>query len=323
MVKAWLTGQELPSELRREPEASAEVVKRLRREVSATRPGGMYVHESGTPGSPAIVFIHGAGQSGREWRGHMERLAGFHCLAPDLPGFGQSNRLRPASKERIADLVAELIETRVPAGRASVVGISSAGMVIHALLERNPDRVERAVIDGSPPYDAPRAGRGLMRLFMTALSPFIHTRPVMALFRETHDPADLRVASRGAFRRALAECFTTDAAIGAPCPTLLVAGETESRVRPTNAALAALMPRAEAWFIPGVDHCWQRKDPELHIRMVGVWLTGQELPSELQREPASSPSAVERLRRKNSKRSRTARRSRPAAGGTAGNVASG
>jgi hypothetical protein len=29
-------------------------------------PGGMYVEESGTPGSPAIVFIHGAGQSGRE-----------------------------------------------------------------------------------------------------------------------------------------------------------------------------------------------------------------------------------------------------------------
>ncbi len=29
-------------------------------------PGGLYVHESGTPDSPAIVFIHGLGQSGRE-----------------------------------------------------------------------------------------------------------------------------------------------------------------------------------------------------------------------------------------------------------------
>ena len=260
-------------------------------------PGGMYVEESGTPGSPAIVFIHGAGQSGREWRGHMERLAGFHCLAPDLPGYGRSNRLEPASKERIADLVAELIETRVPARRASVVGISSGGMVIHALLDHHHDRVERAIIDGSPPYDAPRVARGLMRLFMTALSPLTHTRPVMALFRESHDPADLRAASRQAFRRGIAECFTTFAAIDATCPTLLVAGEKESRVRPSNAALATLMPKAEARFAPGLDHCWQRKAPDLHIRMVEACLTGQELPSELRPEPTPSAEAVERMRR--------------------------
>jgi pimeloyl-ACP methyl ester carboxylesterase len=295
MLEAWFTGQELPSELRREPPPSPEAVERMR---AIARPqGGMHVHESGTPGSPAIVFIHGAGQSGREWRRHMERLAGFHCLAPDLPGYGRSNQLEPVSKERIADLVAELIETRVPARRASVVGLSSGGVLVHALLERHPDRVERAVIDGSPPYDAPRAGRALMGLFMTALSPFIHTRPVLTLFRDTHDPADLRVASRRAFRRGIAECFTTFAAIGAPCPTLLVAGEKESRVRPSNAALAALMPHAEACFSPGLDHCWQRKDPELHIRMLEAWFTGQELPSELRPEPAPSAAAVERLRR--------------------------
>jgi pimeloyl-ACP methyl ester carboxylesterase len=263
----------------------------------STDSGGMCVEESGTPGSPAIVFVHGLGQSGREWCGHMERLAGFHCLAPDLPGYGRSNRLEPVSKERIADLLAELIETRVAAGRASVVGISSGGLVIHALLDRHPDRVERAIIDGSPPYHAPRAGRGLMRLFMTAMSPFIHTRPVMALFSETHDPADLRAASRRAFRRGAAECFTTFAAIGAPCPTLLVAGEKESTVRPSNAALAALMPHAEAWFAPSLGHCWQRKDPDLHIRMVEAWLTGQELPSELRPEPTPSAEAVERMRR--------------------------
>jgi pimeloyl-ACP methyl ester carboxylesterase len=176
----------------------------------------MYVEESGSPGSPAIDFMHGAGQSSREWRGHMAGLPGFHCLAPDLPGFGRSNRLAPTSKERIADLVAGLVEARVPAKRASVVGLSSGGMVIQALLDRYPDRIERAIIDGSPSFDTPRVGRGLMRLFLTALSPFIHTRPVMALFRDTHDTADLRAAPRQAFRRAVAECFTTYAVIGAP-----------------------------------------------------------------------------------------------------------
>ncbi len=153
------------------------------------------------------------------------------------------------------------------------------------------------VEESGTPYDAPRVGLWLVRLSMTALSPFIHTRPLLALFRETHDPADLRVASRPAFRRALAECFTTCATIGAPCPTLLVAGQKESRVRPTNAALAALMPHAEAWCAPGLDHCWQRKDPDLHIRMVEAWVNGQALPAELRREAPPTPESVARLRR--------------------------
>jgi hypothetical protein len=60
------------------------------------------------------------------------------------------------------------------------------------------------------------------------------------------------------------------------------------------------MPQAEAWFAPGHDHCWQRVAPDLHIRMVEAWVNGQELPSELRREPAPSPALVERLRRQNS-----------------------
>jgi pimeloyl-ACP methyl ester carboxylesterase len=187
----------------------------------------MYVHESGTPGSPVIVFIHGAGQSGAIWREHMERLAGVHCLTPDLPGFGRRNRLPAASLRETADLIAELIETPVPARRASVVGISSGAMVIHALLDRHPDRVEREVIDGGSvrPW-----GRRFRFLYFTAVSPFIHARPVMALFRASHDPEDLRAASRRAFRRAVVELVLKPiAAIGSSIPTLLVAGEQASR----------------------------------------------------------------------------------------------
>jgi pimeloyl-ACP methyl ester carboxylesterase len=260
-------------------------------------PDGLYVEESGIPGSPAIVFIHGAGQSSRAWRQHMDRLTDFHCLAPDLPGFGRSNHLGSAIKERVADLLARLIEERVPAKRASVVGISSGGLHIHALLDRHPDRVDRAVIDGSPPYGTPRIGRTIMRLCMLAMAPFIHTRPLMALFRDTHDPDDLRVASRLEFGRVVGECFGEFAALDAPSPALLIAGETESVVRSMNAALAEVLPRGEAWYAPGLGHCWQKADPDLHIRTVEAWVSGGELPSELRREAAPSPAKVEQVRR--------------------------
>lgn len=257
----------------------------------------MYVEEAGTPGSPAIVFIHGAGQSSREWAGHMDRLGGFHCLAPDLPGFGRSNQLGSATKERVADLIARLIEERIPTKRASVFGISSGGLHVHALLDRHPERVERAIIDGSPPFGTPRIGRAIMRLCTYALAPFIRTRPLMALFRGTHDPEDLRVASRLEFGRVVGECFGEFAALDAPSPALLIAGEKEGIVRSMNAALAEVMPRAEAWYVPRLGHCWQKADPDLHIRMVEAWVSGQELPSELRREAAPSPAKVEQVRR--------------------------
>lgn len=259
-------------------------------------PGGMHVEESGAPGSPAIVFIHGAGQSGREWYEHMARLPDFHCLAPDLPGFGRSNRLAWVPKEQVADLLAELIEARVPTKRAGVAGVSAGGLHARALLDRHPERVERALIDGGPPYDASRVVRGFMRLVGVSMAAFATTRPVKGLFRDTHDPEDLRTASRRALVHEFSQCYGTYATSDVPCPTLLVAGESERFVRPTNAALAILMPEAKAWYVPGLDHCWQRAAPDLHIRMVEAWVGGHELPPELRPEPAPSAEAAERVR---------------------------
>lgn len=51
------------------------------------------VHESGRVGSEAIVFVHADGVSGRMWADHMDAFADYHCLAPDLPGFGHSNSI--------------------------------------------------------------------------------------------------------------------------------------------------------------------------------------------------------------------------------------
>lgn len=266
--------------------------------TSSRVPGGMYVHESGVPGSPAIVFLHGVGQSGREWREHMARLSGFHCLAPDLPGHGRSNQLPLPSNERLVDLLVELIKTRVPAGRAHIVGISWGAFLVQLLMLRHPDRVDRAIADGLP-LVWPRGSRPLMLGLITLVAPFLHTRPVLAMYRDIVDAADLRVASRQAFWKVWAMSLShLTAATEAPCPTLLVAGEKEGFVRPGDAALATLMRHAEARFAPGLDHCWQRKAPDLHIRMVEAWCTGQELPSELRREPAPEAGTAERLRRK-------------------------
>ena len=266
---------------------------------AAGRVDRIHVYESGDPASPAVVFVHGGGPSGRMWRRHMDRLAGgFHCLAPDLPGFGRSNHLPSISLARTADLVAELIEKRVPAGRAHVVGLSYGGSVVLSLLDRHPDRIDRAVVDGSGVLSS--WVDPLVVVGAVAVSPIVGTRPVTALLGLVGLGGlgtSLQGASPRAIRRAFREGYTAPLSrrqLEAPCPTLLVAGEREPTVRASNAAFAALMPKAIARFVPGLGHAWFAWRPELHIAVVEAWLSGQDLPTGLEPEPPS-PAAVARV----------------------------
>ena len=50
-----------------------------------------YVQSAGNPAQPAIVFLHGAGLSSRQWTPQLAALAAdFYCIAPDLPEQGQT-----------------------------------------------------------------------------------------------------------------------------------------------------------------------------------------------------------------------------------------
>jgi pimeloyl-ACP methyl ester carboxylesterase len=127
---------------------------------------------------------------------------------------------------------------------------------------------------------------------LTAALPFLRTRRFRALFGDVMDEHDLRRASRLAFWRAFVGSMAHLPALsGVANPTLLVAGEREGLYRPSNVSLASVMPRAEAWYAPGLGHCWQLQAPELHMRTVEAWVSHQDLPSELRPEPAP-PTAV-------------------------------
>lgn len=280
--------------------------------MEATRPTGsgesdrvgMHVRESGPPGSPAMVFLHGVGNSGAMWEEHMAKLEGFHCLAPDLPGFGLSNKQPWTSRIDVTDRIAELIRTRVPEHGAHVVGLSLGGSIAHTLLARHPDLVNRVVIDGCGVL--PWWGTPLIKAGVAAISPFLHTKAVIGVVGnafgfDDETRAEMRAASPRAFRKGFAEANVTRislAGISAVCPTLLVAGEAETKppVRASNAALADLMPNAEARYVAGHGHGWLGKAPQLHIRMVDAWVNELELPSELLTETTSwDRSSVRRL----------------------------
>jgi pimeloyl-ACP methyl ester carboxylesterase len=120
----------------------------------------LYVHETGIPGAPSIVFLHGVGASGWMWAKQTASLADFHCLTVDLPGHGKSNQETWVSLRNTADQIAAIIQERPTNGRAHLVGLSLGGYVALALLEHHADVLDRVVISGVTA--APMPNRALL-----------------------------------------------------------------------------------------------------------------------------------------------------------------
>ena len=129
------------------------------------------LHESGSRGQPTIVFLHGVGNSGAMWADVASGLPTYHCLAPDLPGFGSSRALRWVNRSDTARRVAALIETKASGGHGHVVGLSLGGAVALELLSLRPDLIDRAIVDGCSALPSPVIGP--MKLGVTAISPFL------------------------------------------------------------------------------------------------------------------------------------------------------
>ncbi|TDQ05575.1 alpha/beta fold hydrolase [Labedaea rhizosphaerae] len=88
------------------------------------------VRSWGDPAAPPVVLVHGWGQSGRTWQRLAARLPGFHVIAPDLRGHGESDAPATGYADP-AVWAAELAAVLEFAGRPAVlVGWSYGGLVI-------------------------------------------------------------------------------------------------------------------------------------------------------------------------------------------------
>jgi len=94
---------------------------------------------------PAVVLLHGFPQHWREWRLIMPRLAeeGYTVLAPDLRGFGLSDR--PLSGYDVATVSEDVRQLAKQLGHTvvSVVGHDLGAAVAYAWAAAHPDEVSR------------------------------------------------------------------------------------------------------------------------------------------------------------------------------------
>jgi pimeloyl-ACP methyl ester carboxylesterase len=128
-------------------------------EQGTVRCGPIELHHTfGGRGSP-VLLIHGLGSAGYlEWRFNLRRLATRHTVyAPDLPGFGRSDKPRSARYSIpffARTLVRYLQELRLRS--LAVVGTSLGGGVALELALHHPRRVRRLVLVNSVGLGRPR-----------------------------------------------------------------------------------------------------------------------------------------------------------------------
>jgi esterase len=106
-------------------------------------------------GVSTVILLHGLGTDGEDWSSVAEALSASHwVLAPDQRGHGRSDRPGKYAFELMADDVVAMTDD-LHVSRGAVVGHSMGGSVAFDLVERYPERVERLVIEDTPP---PRVG---------------------------------------------------------------------------------------------------------------------------------------------------------------------
>ncbi|GAA3596750.1 alpha/beta hydrolase [Nonomuraea rosea] len=253
----------------------------------------IYLEEAGPEGSPVVVLLHAAGTSGWMWTKQVSALADeMRVLIPDLPGHGQSNTRPWISIADTARLLAEVIATRAPGGKAHVVGLSLGGYVGAHLAATAPDVVLSAIVSGVNVQPFPNPGR--MRLMGALIAPVMKWGPVLrANARALNVPEEdidgyqraARATTRQAFRRVTDEALSfrlPSQAKDSLCPVLAVAGENEHDLTKRSLTdIAAAFPNAEARLAPGVGHGWNGEKPALFTAMIRAKVTGDQLPAEL------------------------------------------
>jgi pimeloyl-ACP methyl ester carboxylesterase len=114
---------------------------------------------------PVVLLLHGFPEGWFAWRAQMAGLAaaGFEAVAPDLPGYGGSDKpggLAPYDLEPLADVVAALVARVSPGAPVALAGHDWGGPVAWTTAHRHPGLVARlAIIDGPHP-----------RQFLTAIA---------------------------------------------------------------------------------------------------------------------------------------------------------
>ena len=117
----------------------------------------IFYRESGEPTNPKILLLHGWPSSSHQYRNLIPALADhFHVIAPDYPGFGNSDMPSPKEFTYTFDRLSEIIEDFLKAIGFTHFGLfmqDYGGPVGFRIISRHPDWLEWLIIQNTNAYE--------------------------------------------------------------------------------------------------------------------------------------------------------------------------
>jgi pimeloyl-ACP methyl ester carboxylesterase len=224
-----------------------------------------------------LVFLHGAWQTSEQWSAVMQGLgSSYQCLAPDLLGFGESDRPRLAySIDVEVECLFDFLEA-LQLRQICLVGHSLGSWIAASYALKYPEQVERVVLLAPEGVPSRVEHRWLWDRWLVSPLPLLYwllcvLRPWARLF-QYHHGIDALLARRRELRRSPIACrllfrrrtgeivaeYLQSRLDRLKCPVLLVQGGRDGRDISSMAAVyASSLPNVS------VQHMLQSRGVEL------------------------------------------------------------
>ena len=222
------------------------------------------------PPARRIILVHGLGISSRYMLPTLVRLARQYCVfAPDLPGFGRSQKPRHALNiGQMADSLAGWMNQN-GLEHATLLGNSLGCQVIVDLAVRYPRSVDRLILS-SPTIDA--RARSSLRQIARVIADSPREKFSLDLLALS-DYLEVGIPRVLATLRYAVEDRIEEKLPAVDVPTLVVAGQRDPIVPVSWAArVASLLPRGRLVVLPGCAHGMNYSCPDLLVREVERFL---------------------------------------------------
>ena len=254
---------------------------------------GLGLHAEVTGAGPPLVLLHGFTGSADTWSGLTAALAAdYTVIAPDLVGHGRSDAPEEVERYHMPRAAADLVALVRQLGheRAAWFGYSLGGRTALQVVADHPGTVEALILEGASPGIADADERAARvrsdeamaeRIERDGVEAFVDTWEQVPLFAsQLALPAGTRAAIRATRTAntatglanslrgmgAGAQDPVLDRLAAIDVPTLLIAGELDTKYVGIARDMARTMPDATMHAIEGAGHAAHLEQPEAFQR---------------------------------------------------------
>lgn len=253
----------------------------------------------GSPNQPALLMLHGFLGFGSDWEDIAQPLSeDFFCIAPDLPGHGNTaldGFTADRGFDQISTALLELLEN-LEIGETSLLGYSMGGRIACYLATRHPVWFSSLVLESASPglkSDTEREERLVVdqdrghEIKTGDYQKFLEKWYRQPLFENMgHQPARLtaliqsRLSQDSTKLAGALDIFSIgrqpdlwSSLSASPVPLLLVVGEFDDKYRNTASEIAASRRGSTAIrVIPGTGHNSHWERPEIFAEAIRTFL---------------------------------------------------